>query len=123
MLTRGDPPPFMKFRDASNITPVFEISLRDCLAGLEKALTFRFFDMADFNSGEYEYYEVSYCDGSRLDNSDPLITSSAWNTETSTGSFQGNSSPCAVHIEWLALLRVIRNTHRNRTLTTSGSTT
>lgn len=58
MLTRGEAPPFMKFRDASNIMPGFEISLIDCLAGLEKALKFRFFDIKDFNSGEYEYYEV-----------------------------------------------------------------
>lgn len=60
MLTRGDPPPFMKFRDASNITPVFEISIQDCLAGLEKALKFRFFDIGDFYVDEYEYWEVSW---------------------------------------------------------------
>lgn len=58
MLTRGDPPPFMKFRDASNITPVFEINLQDCLAGLEKALKYRFFDIGDFYVDEYEYWEV-----------------------------------------------------------------
>ena len=57
MLTRGNPPPFMKFRDASNITPVFEISLQDCLAGLEKALKYRFFDSRDFYVDEYEYWE------------------------------------------------------------------
>lgn len=58
MLTRGDAPPFMKFRDASNITPVFEITLQDCLAGLEKAIKYRFFDKRDFYVEEYEYWEV-----------------------------------------------------------------
>lgn len=62
MLMRGDPPPFMKFRDASNITPVFEISLQDCLAAVEKAMKFNFFDFSDFNSCEYEYYEVGVRD-------------------------------------------------------------
>lgn len=47
----------MKFRDASNITPLFEISLLDCLCALEKAIKYRFIDFADFNAMEYEFFE------------------------------------------------------------------
>lgn len=59
MLTQGDATPFIKFRDASNLTPLFEISLQDCLLATEKGLRYRFFDFSDFNAVEYEFFEVN----------------------------------------------------------------
>ncbi|XP_055689918.1 dual specificity protein phosphatase CDC14C isoform X6 [Lutzomyia longipalpis] len=57
ILTSGDIPAYIKFRDASNMTPLFEISLMDCLKAIEKAKKYNFVDFTDFNVMEYEYYE------------------------------------------------------------------
>ncbi|XP_059612371.1 dual specificity protein phosphatase CDC14C-like isoform X1 [Phlebotomus argentipes] len=57
ILTSGDIPAYIKFRDASNMTPLFEISLRDCLRAIDKAKKYNFVDFTDFNVMEYEYYE------------------------------------------------------------------
>lgn len=59
ILTSGETPAYIKFRDASNMTPLFEISLKDCLKAIDKAKKYNFVDFTDFNVMEYEYYEVS----------------------------------------------------------------
>ncbi|XP_055696815.1 dual specificity protein phosphatase CDC14C isoform X4 [Phlebotomus papatasi] len=57
ILTSGETPAYIKFRDASNMTPLFEISLKDCLKAIDKAKKYNFVDFTDFNVMEYEYYE------------------------------------------------------------------
>lgn len=58
-LCGGTNPPLILFRDASYGVPFYEISLINCLYALHKALQYGFFDFNDFDSAEYEYYEVS----------------------------------------------------------------
>lgn len=58
-LCGGTNPPLILFRDASYGVPFYEISLIDCLYALHKALQHGFFDFNDFDSAEYEYYEVN----------------------------------------------------------------
>ena len=47
------------FRDASYGWAEYSITILDCLCAIEKALQFNFFDFADFDYNEYEFYEAS----------------------------------------------------------------
>lgn len=50
---------FFFFRDASYGWAEYSITILDCLCAIEKALQFNFFDFADFDYNEYEFYEAS----------------------------------------------------------------
>lgn len=50
--------PYAEFRDASVGSPLFTISILDCLNAIHKALSYGFFNFENFDAIEYEYYEV-----------------------------------------------------------------
>ena len=45
-------------RDAGFGKSAYDLTLLDCLRGLEKAIKYRFIDFNDFDVDEYERYEV-----------------------------------------------------------------
>ncbi|XP_046458032.1 uncharacterized protein LOC124204850 isoform X2 [Daphnia pulex] len=57
LLTSGNSPTFLPFRDASYGWAEYSISILDCLHAIEKAIKFNFFDFSDFDVDEYEHYE------------------------------------------------------------------
>ncbi|XP_044741575.1 dual specificity protein phosphatase CDC14C-like [Chrysoperla carnea] len=57
ILTAGDNPPFILFRDVSFGMCLYQISLLDCLNAVYKAKMFGFFDFNNFDVIEYEHYE------------------------------------------------------------------
>lgn len=56
-LVAGSNPPFLPFRDASFGPCSYNLTLLDCLHGLNKALANGFFDFETFDVDEYEHYE------------------------------------------------------------------
>ena len=50
-------PPLTPFRDASAGPCSFQLSVLDCLAGLEKAMSLGWFSLKSFDLKEYEFYE------------------------------------------------------------------
>jgi len=50
-------PPLVPFRDASLGPPSFHLTVPMCLTGLEKAVSFGWYDKDTFNPDEYEHYE------------------------------------------------------------------
>ena len=50
-------PSFLEFRDAGYGACTYKCTIQHCLAGLEKAISLRWFDYNRFNVQEYEYYE------------------------------------------------------------------
>ncbi|KAK7099921.1 dual specificity protein phosphatase CDC14A-like isoform X2 [Littorina saxatilis] len=56
-LVAGANPPFLPFRDASFGPCSYNLTLLDCLHGLDKALANGFFDFETFDVDEYEHYE------------------------------------------------------------------
>ncbi|XP_037088137.1 dual specificity protein phosphatase CDC14A-like, partial [Pollicipes pollicipes] len=56
-LVGGNNPTLSPFRDAAFGPSTFNLTLLDCLNGLQKALKFRFVDFNDFDVDEYEQYE------------------------------------------------------------------
>lgn len=57
LLTLKCGPSFLSFRDASLGASTYNLTLLDCLRALKKAHDFGFFDFAEFDVDEYEYYE------------------------------------------------------------------
>jgi cell division cycle 14 len=49
--------PVPPFHDASPCACTFDLTILDCLKGLEKARTYGFFDFERFDADEYEHYE------------------------------------------------------------------
>ena len=49
--------PVPPFHDASPCACTFDLTILDCLKGLEKARTYGFFDFEKFDADEYEHYE------------------------------------------------------------------
>ncbi|GFO04695.1 dual specificity protein phosphatase cdc14a, partial [Plakobranchus ocellatus] len=56
-LVAGSNPPFLPFRDASFGPCSYNLTLLDCLHGLNKALINGFFNFETFDVEEYEHYE------------------------------------------------------------------
>ncbi|CAG5120853.1 unnamed protein product [Candidula unifasciata] len=56
-LVAGTNPPFLPFRDASFGPCTYNLTLLDCLNGLNKALVNGFFNFETFDVDEYEHYE------------------------------------------------------------------
>uniref|UniRef100_A0A2C9JH81 Uncharacterized protein n=1 Tax=Biomphalaria glabrata TaxID=6526 RepID=A0A2C9JH81_BIOGL len=56
-LVAGSNPPFLPFRDASFGPCSYNLTLLDCLHGLNKALANGFFNFETFDVDEYEHYE------------------------------------------------------------------
>ncbi|XP_052274752.1 dual specificity protein phosphatase CDC14A-like isoform X4 [Dreissena polymorpha] len=56
-LVAGSNPPFLPFRDASFGACTYNLTLLDCLHGLNKALANGFFNFETFDVDEYEHYE------------------------------------------------------------------
>ncbi|XP_059170917.1 dual specificity protein phosphatase CDC14A-like isoform X1 [Physella acuta] len=56
-LVAGSNPPFLPFRDASFGPCSYNLTLLDCLHGLNKALDNGFFNFETFDVDEYEHYE------------------------------------------------------------------
>jgi len=56
-LVGGSNPPFLPFRDASFGTCTYNLTLLDCLHGIQKALQNGFFNFETFDVDEYEHYE------------------------------------------------------------------
>ncbi|XP_076462279.1 dual specificity protein phosphatase CDC14C-like isoform X3 [Babylonia areolata] len=56
-LVAGSNPPFLPFRDASFGPCSYNLTLLDCLHGLDKAYANNFFDFETFDVDEYEHYE------------------------------------------------------------------
>ncbi|XP_064607369.1 dual specificity protein phosphatase CDC14AB-like isoform X3 [Liolophura sinensis] len=56
-LVAGCNPPFLPFRDASFGACCYNLTLLDCLHGLNKALANGFFNFDTFDVDEYEHYE------------------------------------------------------------------
>lgn len=54
---RDSYPPFPPFHDASPCVCTFNLTILDCLRGLEKACRYRFFDFNTFDVEEYTHYE------------------------------------------------------------------
>lgn len=50
-------PGFPPFHDASPCACTYNLSILDCLMGLQKAKQYKFFDFDNFDPDEYEYYE------------------------------------------------------------------
>lgn len=50
-------PPFKPFRDASYTNCSYQLTILDCLKGLEFAIKLGWFDLQSFNIKEYEFYE------------------------------------------------------------------
>lgn len=60
---RGTYPPFPPFHDASPCVCTFNLTILDCLKGIDKARRYGFFDFERFAIDEYEYFEqVDYGD-------------------------------------------------------------
>ncbi|XP_005141523.2 dual specificity protein phosphatase CDC14A [Melopsittacus undulatus] len=56
-LLSGSNPPYLPFRDASFGNSTYNLTILDCLQGLNKALQHGFFDFKTFDVDEYEHYE------------------------------------------------------------------
>ncbi|XP_052775342.1 dual specificity protein phosphatase CDC14A-like isoform X2 [Mya arenaria] len=56
-LVAGSNPPFLPFRDASFGACTYNLTLLDCLHGLNKGLANGFFNFDSFDVDEYEHYE------------------------------------------------------------------
>ncbi|XP_041357270.1 dual specificity protein phosphatase CDC14A-like isoform X1 [Gigantopelta aegis] len=56
-LVAGSNPPYLPFRDASFGACSYNLTLLDCLHGLNKALANGFFNFEKFDVDEYEHYE------------------------------------------------------------------
>ncbi|NXU51255.1 CC14A phosphatase, partial [Turnix velox] len=56
-LLSGSNPPYLPFRDASFGNSTYDLTILDCLQGVNKALQHGFFDFKTFNVDEYEHYE------------------------------------------------------------------
>eukprot|EP00731_Ephydatia_muelleri_P018181 Em0011g221a len=52
-------PPFLPFRDASNGSCTYNLTLFHCFQAVYKALQFGFLDFSTFSVEEYEFYEGS----------------------------------------------------------------
>ena len=58
-LIGGNSPQFIPFRDAAYGISTYHLTLVDCLHAVDKAYKLGFFDLADFDVEEYEFYEVN----------------------------------------------------------------
>uniref|UniRef100_A0A8C3J7D9 Cell division cycle 14A n=1 Tax=Calidris pygmaea TaxID=425635 RepID=A0A8C3J7D9_9CHAR len=56
-LMSGSNPPYLPFRDASFGNCTYNLTILDCLQGINKALQLGFFDFKTFDVDEYEHYE------------------------------------------------------------------
>ncbi|XP_042729776.1 dual specificity protein phosphatase CDC14A isoform X1 [Lagopus leucura] len=56
-LLSGSNPPYIPFRDASFGNCTYNLTILDCLQGINKALQHGFFDFKTFDVDEYEHYE------------------------------------------------------------------
>ncbi|NXI52305.1 CC14A phosphatase, partial [Chloroceryle aenea] len=56
-LMSGSNPPYLPFRDASFGNCTYNLTILDCLQGINKALQHGFFDFKTFDVDEYEHYE------------------------------------------------------------------
>ncbi|NWQ68925.1 CC14A phosphatase, partial [Neopipo cinnamomea] len=56
-LLSGSNPPYLPFRDASFGNCTYNLTILDCLQGVNKALQHGFFDFKTFDVDEYEHYE------------------------------------------------------------------
>ncbi|NXK79150.1 CC14A phosphatase, partial [Amazona guildingii] len=56
-LVSGSNPPYLPFRDASFGNCTYNLTILDCLQGINKALQHGFFDFKTFDVDEYEHYE------------------------------------------------------------------
>ncbi|XP_041476246.1 dual specificity protein phosphatase CDC14AB-like isoform X9 [Lytechinus variegatus] len=56
-LVAGTNPPYLPFRDASFGACTYNLTLLDCLKGIDKAVTHGFLDFENFDVEEYEHYE------------------------------------------------------------------
>ncbi|KAM9379417.1 dual specificity protein phosphatase CDC14A isoform 2-T2 [Phaethornis superciliosus] len=56
-LLSGSNPPYLPFRDASFGNCTYNLTILDCLQGVNKALQHGFFDFQTFDVDEYEHYE------------------------------------------------------------------
>ncbi|NXY13176.1 CC14A phosphatase, partial [Atrichornis clamosus] len=56
-LLSGSNPPYIPFRDASFGNCTYNLTILDCLQGVNKALQHGFFDFKTFDVDEYEHYE------------------------------------------------------------------
>jgi len=50
-------PPFLPFRDATCGVCTFQLTITDCLKGLEESIKHRWFDLNRFDSESYDFYE------------------------------------------------------------------
>ncbi|KGL76613.1 Dual specificity protein phosphatase CDC14A, partial [Tinamus guttatus] len=57
ILLSGSNPPYIPFRDASFGNCTYNLTILDCLQGINKALQHGFFDFKTFDVDEYEHYE------------------------------------------------------------------
>uniref|UniRef100_A0A8C9NF93 Cell division cycle 14A n=1 Tax=Serinus canaria TaxID=9135 RepID=A0A8C9NF93_SERCA len=57
LLLSGSNPPYLPFRDASFGNTTYNLTILDCLQGVNKALQHGFFDFKTFDVDEYEHYE------------------------------------------------------------------
>ncbi|NWI87017.1 CC14A phosphatase, partial [Pitta sordida] len=57
ILLSGSNPPYLPFRDASFGNCTYNLTILDCLQGVNKALQHGFFDFKTFDVDEYEHYE------------------------------------------------------------------
>ncbi|XP_063263687.1 dual specificity protein phosphatase CDC14A isoform X2 [Prinia subflava] len=56
-LVSGSNPPYLPFRDASFGNCTYNLTILDCLQGVNKAVQHGFFDFKTFDVDEYEHYE------------------------------------------------------------------
>eukprot|EP00794_Sanderia_malayensis_P008120 gene8120-8990_t len=56
-LVSGCNPPYLPFRDASFGNCTYNLTILDCFNGLQKALSYEFFNFSTFDVEEYEHYE------------------------------------------------------------------
>jgi len=56
-LVSGCNPPYLPFRDASFGNCTYNLTILDCLSGIQKALDNNFFNFTAFDVEEYEHYE------------------------------------------------------------------
>uniref|UniRef100_F7FF44 Dual specificity protein phosphatase CDC14A n=1 Tax=Ornithorhynchus anatinus TaxID=9258 RepID=F7FF44_ORNAN len=56
-LLSGSNPPYLPFRDASFGNCTYNLTVLDCLQGIQKGLQHGFFDFETFDVEEYEHYE------------------------------------------------------------------
>ncbi|NXA34062.1 CC14A phosphatase, partial [Eudromia elegans] len=57
ILLSGSNPPYLPFRDASFGNCTYNLTILDCLQGINKAFQHGFFDFKTFDVDEYEHYE------------------------------------------------------------------